>query len=87
MKITYDKQADALYIKFNNNAITDTISEKPGIILDYDKEENIVGVEVLNASQKMEKPSKVEYEVVLVSPTPLAHPLAQFLKNTRNGIE
>ena len=62
MKVTYNKEADALYIKFNNHIIADTISDKPDIILDYDKEENIVGIEVLNASQKMEKPLQIQYE-------------------------
>jgi uncharacterized protein YuzE len=38
-------------------------SEKAGIILDYDVQQNIVGIEVLNASKKMETPLKVEYEV------------------------
>ncbi len=60
----YDKQADALYIKLTEAAIAESDSEKPGIILDYDIENNIVGIEILNASQKMEKPLQVVYEIV-----------------------
>ncbi len=63
MKVKYDKETDVLYIRLNNNAVAESDSEKPGIILDYDNEENIVGIEVLNASKKMERPLKVEYEV------------------------
>jgi len=63
MKVKYDKENDVLYIRLNNNAIAESDSEKPGIILDYDDEENIVAIEVLNASKKMERPLKVEYEV------------------------
>jgi uncharacterized protein YuzE len=63
MKVKYDKENDVLYIRLNNNAVAESDSEKPGIILDYDSEENIVGIEVLNASKKMERPLKVEYEV------------------------
>lgn len=62
MKVKYDKEADVLYIKFSNKAIAESDSDKPGIILDYDDKQNIVGLEVLNASQKMEKPLNVEYE-------------------------
>ena len=64
MKVKYDKEADVLYILLSNNPVEESDSDKPGIILDYDSEENIVGIEILNASQKMDKPLKVEYEVV-----------------------
>ena len=64
MKVRYDKETDVLYIQFSNNTVVESDSNKPGIILDYDKEENIVGIEVLNASTKMEKPLQFEYEIV-----------------------
>ncbi|MDQ2752567.1 MAG: DUF2283 domain-containing protein [Bacteroidota bacterium] len=64
MKVRYDKEADVLYIKFSDSIISESDSDKPGVILDYDSAENIVGIEVLNASKKMEKPLQVEYEVV-----------------------
>jgi uncharacterized protein YuzE len=63
MKLKYDKESDVLYIRFSNNAVIESDSNKPGIILDYDIEENIVGIEVLNASQIMEEPIRVEYEI------------------------
>lgn len=64
MKVKYDKETDVLYIRFSNNAVFESDSDKPGIILDYDDTSNIVGIEVLNASQRMEKPLQVDYEVV-----------------------
>jgi len=64
MKVRYDKETDVLYIQFSNKTVAESDSNKPGIILDYDSEENIVGIEVLNASTKMEKPLQVEYEIV-----------------------
>ncbi len=64
MKVKYDKEADVLYIKFTDSEIVESDSDKPGIVLDYDNAANIVGIEVLNASQKMEKPLEVEYEIV-----------------------
>ena len=63
MKVKYNKENDVLYIQLSNNAVAESDSEKPGIIIDYDEKENIVGIEVLNASQKMERPMKVEYEI------------------------
>ena len=64
MKVKYDKETDILYFKISENTITESDSEKPGIILDYDSNKNIVVIEVLNASMKTESPLKVEYEVV-----------------------
>jgi uncharacterized protein YuzE len=37
--------------------------DKPGIILDYDDGGNIIGIEILNASQKTSQPNGIVYEV------------------------
>lgn len=63
MKVRYDKETDVLYIQLNDKPVSESDSDKPGLILDYDNAQNIVGIEVLNASKKMDKPLKVEYEV------------------------
>ncbi len=63
MKVKYDKEVDILYITFSDNKIIESDEEKSGIILDYDNEGSIVGIEVLNASKKMKNINKVEYEV------------------------
>jgi uncharacterized protein YuzE len=63
MKMRYDKESDVLYIQLSDNAVAESDNERSGIILDFDNDENIVGIEVLNASKKMEYPFKVEYEV------------------------
>jgi len=64
MKVRYDKETDILYIQLTNKTVAESDSDKPGVILDYDDAGNIAGIEVLNASAKMEKPLKVEYEVM-----------------------
>ena len=62
MKVKYDKEQDILYVSFSSEAIFESDEEKKGIILDYSAEGNIVGIEVLNASQHVGSPVKVEYE-------------------------
>ncbi len=62
MKVKYDKEVDVLYIVFSEKKISESDEEKPGIILDYDNTGSIVGLEILNASKKMENPAHVEYE-------------------------
>ncbi len=63
MNVKYDKEVDVLYIGFSEEKIKESDEEKPGIILDYDKQGSIVGIEILNASKRMGNPAKVEYEV------------------------
>ena len=63
MKVTYDAQVDVLRIIFNSRPIEQSDEEKPGVILDYDEDGNIVGMEILNASKQVEQPKAVEYAV------------------------
>jgi uncharacterized protein YuzE len=63
MRITYDTEVDVLRILFSNTAIEESDEERPGIILDFDKSGNIVGMEILDASKRMENPRAVEYAV------------------------
>ncbi len=63
MKVTYDPEVDVLRILFSNTEIEESEETKPGVILDYDNEGNVVGMEVLDASKRMENPRSVEYAV------------------------
>ena len=63
MKVYYDPEVDILRILFSNQAIEESDEDKPGVIIDYDKNGNIVGLEVLQASKSMENPRSVEYAV------------------------
>ena len=63
MKVTYDPEVDVLRILFSNAAIEESDEDKPGVILDYDMNGNVVGMEILDASKRMENPRSVEYEV------------------------
>ena len=63
MKIRYDKEADVVYIRFSSLNIAESDQEKPGIILDYAEDGQIVGIEILNASTKMEQENGILYEV------------------------
>ncbi|MCL2412919.1 MAG: DUF2283 domain-containing protein [Bacteroidales bacterium] len=62
MKVKYDKSVDILYLSFSDEKVFESDEEKKGIILDYAKDGKIVGIELLNASQQVKTPAKVEYE-------------------------
>lgn len=63
MKIRYDAEVDVLSIVFNDSKIEESDEERPGLILDYDRNGNIVGVEILNASKRIENPRALDYAV------------------------
>jgi uncharacterized protein YuzE len=63
MKVTYDPEVDILRILLRDTPIEESDEDKPGVILDYDKDGNVVGLEVLNASQRVENPRGVDYTV------------------------
>ena len=63
MKVVYDPETDSLRVIFSNSPVEESDEEKPGIILDYDSQGNIVGLEILDASKRMENPRSLEYAV------------------------
>ncbi|MFP3946486.1 MAG: DUF2283 domain-containing protein [Halobacteriota archaeon] len=52
MKISYDEEADALYIKFRDGEYVESDEVQDGIILDYDGGRNLIAIEILNASSR-----------------------------------
>ena len=48
---------------FNDAPVEESDEDKPGVILDYDKDGRIVGMEILDASKRVENPRSVEYAV------------------------
>jgi len=51
MKINYDPEADALYIKFSEANVEESDEIAAGMIVDYDNKGNPVGIEILDASK------------------------------------
>ena len=60
MQIRYDKEVDILVVTFSKNSIVESDEEKPGVILDYDKNGGIVSIEILDASEKVTDLEKVD---------------------------
>lgn len=63
MKVKYDQEIDVLTIKLSAAPVEESDEDKPGVILDYDKDGNIVRIEILNALKRMENPRALEYAV------------------------
>jgi uncharacterized protein YuzE len=63
MKVRYDPEVDVLSIVLSDAPVEESDEDKPGVILDYDKNGNVVGVEILDASKRMGDPMSVEYAI------------------------
>jgi uncharacterized protein YuzE len=55
MKITVDKGTDTLYFRLDENKIIESEEVRPGVILDFDENNAVVGVEFLNVSSRATK--------------------------------
>ena len=56
VKVAYDPEVDVLRILLSDAPIEESDEDKPGVILDYDKDGNVVGLEILEASKRTPTP-------------------------------
>jgi uncharacterized protein YuzE len=68
VKIEYDAEADALYIRFREVTPADNLDIEEGVSVDVDADNHIVGLEILDASVRM---SPAELGNVLIEGLPL----------------
>ncbi len=54
MKINYYKKTDSLYIDLSSKPSKESREISDGVVLDYDAEGNIVGIDIDNASRKID---------------------------------
>lgn len=52
MRIKIDKESDALYFRLDEGRVIDSEEVRPGVILDYDARQQVVGVEFLAVSER-----------------------------------
>ena len=69
MKIEYSKDVDALYIKLREAKIVDSEDLDEGITVDLDEKGHIVGIEILDAHEKVDRTDllKIEQEMFKVA--------------------
>ena len=52
MRIKVDKESDALYFRLDENRVVESEEVRPGVVLDYDENDKVVGVEFLGISAR-----------------------------------
>ncbi|MGH8245304.1 MAG: DUF2283 domain-containing protein [Gammaproteobacteria bacterium] len=52
MRLKIDKKSDALYLRLDEAAIAESEEVQPGVILDFDRQGRVIGVEILGLSTR-----------------------------------
>ncbi len=66
MKTTYDPHTDTLTIRLRPDvpgAVAESDEDKPGVILDYDADGNLIALEILDASKRIPETRTMQFEV------------------------
>jgi uncharacterized protein YuzE len=53
MRLRIDQQNDALYFRLDESEIVESEEVHPGVILDYDANGNVIGIEMLDLSKRV----------------------------------
>ncbi|HGJ64580.1 TPA: DUF2283 domain-containing protein [bacterium] len=66
MRLKIDKESDALYFRLDESAIIESEEVQPGVILDFNSEGDVVGIEILNISRRVssEKLRVLQFETI-----------------------
>lgn len=69
MKIIYDPEVDIMNIIFCETTIAESNEDENGMIFDYNDEGKIVGIEILDASQRVDNPQAISYVIQSSKPS------------------
>ena len=66
MKLHVDKESDAFYLRLDDSSIVESQEVSPGVVLDYNESNEVVGVEMLYLSKRSSNLnlSVLEFETV-----------------------
>ena len=64
MKVRYDPRTDTLSVVLKDNTrVHERAEDKPGVILDYDKDGNLISFEILDASKRVTDTHRVDFQL------------------------
>jgi uncharacterized protein YuzE len=64
MKIEYDQQADAMYIRLKAGTVVESDEIRPGVVFDFDADGKVLGIEMLDISLRADNPRELAMELV-----------------------
>ena len=54
MKLTIDRESDALYFRLDDSQIVESEEVLPGVVLDFDAHGQVIGIELLRISERVD---------------------------------
>jgi YD repeat-containing protein len=64
VKVSYDPNTDTLSLILKENVtVAESDEDKPGVILDYDEQGDLVSMEILDASRRVTEAKKMEFQI------------------------
>ena len=64
MRVSYDPRTDTLQVILKEDTpVAESDEDKPGVILDYDEQGNLISLEILDASRRVTEARKVEFQM------------------------
>ncbi|HCO57185.1 MAG TPA: hypothetical protein DIT38_03365 [Burkholderiales bacterium] len=64
MKIEYDRRADAMYIRLRAGTVVESDEVRPGVVFDFDADGKVLGIEMLDVSERTDNPRELAMELV-----------------------
>lgn len=65
MRLHFDEKADALYMRLDDSTIIDSLEVQPGIVLDFNEQNQVVGIEILRVKERVPNanPRELQFKV------------------------
>jgi uncharacterized protein YuzE len=60
MKLYFDEEADAIYLHLDESKVIESEKISPGIVLDFNKHNQIVGIEILNVKDRVLRTDRLD---------------------------
>lgn len=64
MKVEYDQQADAMYIRLRGGKVIESEKVRPDVVLDFDAQGQLLGIEMLDVSKRNDNPRELAMELI-----------------------
>jgi uncharacterized protein YuzE len=61
MRVRIDQGADAIYLNLSDRTVSESEEVADGIVVDYDTEGRVVGIEILDASKRAGNPETLKH--------------------------
>ncbi len=65
MRVHFDEEADAVYLRLDESQVVESEEVEPGVVLDFNQSEQVVGVEILRVKERVPLASlkQIQFEV------------------------